>query len=117
MKVIIAGSRTFNDFLVFSGFMSVLPLEWDITEIVSGGAKGADALGEEFGHMFGIPVKVFSANWSSGKQAGIMRNIEMGKYADGLIAFWNGTSPGTKHMIQYMYSVNKPVHIFYVGDN
>lgn len=117
MKVIIAGSRTFHDFPALMGFMSVLSQEWDIKEVVSGGAKGADALGEEFAFVKNIPVKIFPADWSKGKQAGVLRNIEMGNYADGLIAFWDGTSPGTKHMIKYMCSINKPVHIIYVGDN
>ena len=33
--------------------------------------------------------------------------------ADGLLAFWDGQSRGTKQMIEYMRSLNKPVHIIH----
>lgn len=116
MKVIIAGSRSFNDFEAMLGFMSVLPLNWDITEVVSGGARGADKLGESFAHFHNKPVKLFPANWDAyGRAAGFKRNKEMAEYADGLIAFWDGTSPGTKHMIVSMYAQNKPVYIYFIG--
>lgn len=116
MKVIIAGSREFDDFEAMLGFMSVLPTEWDITEVVSGGARGADRLGESFAHLYNKSVKVFPADWDKhGKSAGILRNREMADYADGLIAFWDGVSPGTKHMIVSMYARNKPVHICFIG--
>lgn len=116
MKTIIAGSRAFDDFNALLGFLSVMSPEWDIEEVVSGGARGADALGEQFAKLYNIPVKKFPADWDTyGKGAGFIRNSEMAKYADGLIAFWDGVSPGTKHMIVSMYEQNKPVHICYVG--
>ena len=68
-------------------------------EIVSGTAKGADQLGEKYAKEKGYPVKQFPADWSKGKSAGYVRNEEMAKYADALIAFWNGLSKGTGHMI------------------
>lgn len=116
MRVIIAGSREFTDFDAFLGFMSVLPLEWDIKEVVSGGARGADRLGEEWAYFQQLPVVSFPADWNRFQRAaGAIRNDQMAKYADGLIAFWDGTSPGTRNMIVSMYEANKPVHIYYVG--
>ena len=115
MKVIIAGCRDFNDF----GFMkesidNLVNLgKVNITEIVSGKAKGADILGEKYASLNNIPVKEFPANWNLyGKRAGILRNQEMGNYADVLIAFWDNNSRGTKHMIEYMKGLNKQVFIF-----
>lgn len=70
-------------------------------EIVSGTARGADRLGERFAHEFGCKLKQFPADWSKGRQAGMLRNIEMGNYADALVAFWDGKSRGTKFMIDY----------------
>lgn len=100
MKVIIAGGRTFNDYdLLCQTCDKALSLQTEI-EIVSGTANGADKLGEKYANEKGHPIKQFPANWDKyGKSAGYKRNEEMAKYADALIAFWDGKSKGTKHMI------------------
>ena len=108
MKVIIAGSRTFNDYPLLRCTLDEFYLSTPITEIVCGGAAGADMLGKQWAEENNIPVKMFDAQWHMyGKSAGMIRNIEMGEYADFLIAFWDGISPGTKHMIDYMKTHNK----------
>jgi hypothetical protein len=100
MKVIIAGGRSFNDYkLLCEKCDKALSLKSDI-EIVSGTANGADKLGEKYAKEKGYSVKQFPANWDKyGKGAGYIRNEEMAKYSDALIAFWDGQSKGTKHMI------------------
>lgn len=100
MKVIIAGGRTFNDYeLLHQKCDQTLRLQSEI-EIVSGTAYGADTLGEKYAKEKGYPIIQFPADWEKyGKGAGYIRNEEMAKYADGLIAFWDGESKGTKHMI------------------
>lgn len=115
MKVIIAGCRDFNDFVFMKESIDNLVNlgKVNITEIVSGKAKGADTLGEKYASLNNIQVKEFPANWNLyGKKAGILRNQEMGNYADCLIAFWDNNSRGTKHMIDYMKGLNKQVFIF-----
>lgn len=98
MKVIIAGGRDFNDYLLL--LQAVVKADFDITEVVSGGAKGADALGELFAHDMDIALSCFPANWDKhGRAAGPIRNGEMAQYADALIAMWDGTSSGTRNMI------------------
>jgi len=101
MKVIIAGGRGFNDLEKLSNFCDTIlsNIEEDI-EIVSGTANGADKLGEKYAKEKGYAIKQFPADWDAhGKSAGYIRNAEMAKYADALIAFWDGKSKGTKHMI------------------
>lgn len=113
MKLIIAGSRNFEDLRYVKGYMATIP-PWIPypTEIVSGGAKGADRLGEEWAKLNGIPVRIFEANWERhGHAAGPIRNEEMAVYADGLIAFWDGRSKGTAHMIQSMVSKKKMAYV------
>lgn len=102
MKIIIAGSRSLSNFnLVKENVISFIKENnIDNPEIVSGTAKGADRLGEKFANEFGFTVKKFPAQWDKyGKSAGYKRNEEMANYADTLIAFWDGESKGTKHMI------------------
>jgi glycerophosphoryl diester phosphodiesterase len=79
---------------------------------VSGKARGADSLGETWGNEKNVPIKSFPANWDLyGKRAGYLRNTEMADYADGLIAFWDGESKGTKHMIDTANNKGLEVHI------
>ena len=115
MKVIIAGGRKFNDYdLLCQNCDKALSLQTEI-EIVSGTANGADKLGEKYANEKGYKIKKFPADWDKyGKSAGYKRNEEMAKYADSLIAFWDGKSKGTKHMIDLAkrYSLNVKVVIF-----
>jgi ABC-type enterochelin transport system substrate-binding protein len=100
MKVIIAGGRNFNDYnKLIESCDNILVNQKDV-EIVSGTAAGADTLGERYAQEKGYEVKKFPAQWDLyGKSAGYKRNQQMAEYADGLIAFWDGKSKGTKHMI------------------
>lgn len=100
MRIIIAGGRKFNDYdLICRTCDKEFSLQTEI-EIVSGTANGADKLGERYANEKGYPIKQFPADWDKyGKSAGYKRNEEMAKYSDVLIAFWDGKSKGTKHMI------------------
>lgn len=103
MKIIVAGGRDFGDGVVAAkAFKDLMEsLNSPSFEVVSGGAKGADAMGEHLADYYELPVKVFRAEWKAyGKSAGPIRNEEMAKYADVLLAFWDGQSKGTKHMIK-----------------
>ena len=102
MKLIIAGGRDFNLKGYEGAFAHYLKInnQGIITEIVSGGARGADKLGELLAKNEKLPVKLFEADWDThGKSAGYIRNSEMADYGDILLAFWDGKSKGTKHMI------------------
>ena len=106
MKVIIAGSRAFNNYNLLAQTLQEMNL--DIDEIVCGGARGADSLGAEWARKNGVIIQYFYPDWDKyGKIAGIIRNHEMGDYADYLIAFWDGKSTGTKDMINYMQQLGK----------
>lgn len=97
MKVIIAGGREVTDYELVKKAVELSGYE--ITEVVSGGAPGADRLGEKWGHENGVFVTVFEADWDKyGKAAGPMRNSNMARYADALIAIDTG-GPGTRDMI------------------
>lgn len=107
MKTIIAGSRNITN---VNYLYTELP--WPITEVISGGARGVDTLGEQWAFEHGIPVKRFPANWSKfGRGAGHIRNAEMALYADALIAIWDGVSPGTGNMINLARSKSLKIHV------
>lgn len=120
-KIIIAGSRDFNSFETLkkacmqSGFFTREMLVNKSFEIVSGGARGVDKMGEDLARMLGTEPKIFEVTkeeWRKiGPSAGPRRNIKMGNYADKLIAIRVNNSKGTTHMIEYMKSLNKPVFV------
>jgi hypothetical protein len=100
MKVIIAGSRGFNDYKFLCEICDDLFKNCQKVEIVSGTANGADKLGEKYAKERGYKLHRFPANWDKfGKSAGYIRNEEMANFSKALIVFWDRKSKGTKHMI------------------
>lgn len=99
MKVIIAGSRNIVDYEVVKE--AIEESQFTIKKVVSGGAKGVDALGERYADEMNIPLVIFFADWNThGRSAGPIRNKKMAENADALIAIWDGRSRGTKNMIE-----------------
>ena len=79
MKVAVIGGRDFNDYdKAKKSLDNILKFVDEDIEIISGGAKGADAVGEKYAAEFGYPVKKFPADWDKfGKKAGYLRNKQM----------------------------------------
>ena len=119
MKLIIAGSRSITDInTVVKALYGFNIKHKDVEEIVSGGAKDVDKLGERIARSNKINVKIFKADWDKyGKKAGYLRNKKMGKYADTLLAVWDGESKGTRHMIDIMKRLNKTVYVYNQKDD
>lgn len=114
MKVIIAGGRYFEDYKELCFFCDKVLQNRINIEIVSGGARGADTLGEKYALERDYNVKRFSAAWSKfGRSAGVIRNAEMAKYATVLIAFWDGKSRGTRSMINLAEKEGLKIYIHY----
>lgn len=111
VRVIIAGSRGITDIQEIHKAVDAAP--FGVAHVISGGARGVDSLAEIFAKEQALPLTVIKADWDiHGKSAGYKRNCEMAKIADALIAIWDGESKGTKHMIDIMKSMGKPVFIW-----
>ena len=120
MKVIVAGGRDFTDYDLLKYTLDNFQQEYgDITEVVSGGARGSDKLGEKYANENNTPIKRFVPDWEGlGKKAGHVRNRQMGDYAKEhngrLVAFWDKQSKGTKGMIDYATKIGlKSVVVYY----
>jgi hypothetical protein len=109
MKTIIAGGRDVTEYFHLEEALE--SYRNDITEVVSGGASGADALGERYARGSKLPIKRFPADWSQGKAAGPIRNRQMAEYAEALIAIWDGKSRGTANMIEEAKKRGLLVHV------
>lgn len=104
----IIGSRNFNDYNLLKGVCDNIRNKYDITHIVSGGAKGADSLGEQYAELNGLRKIIYLPDWEKhGKAAGFIRNKEIIRDADFVVAFWDGISKGTLHSINLSKESNK----------
>lgn len=118
MKVIVAGSRNFQDYKYLAESLdSYLEDRLPNVEIVSGTAAGADRMGERYAEERKLKCKKMPADWANeGRAAGYRRNERMAKYADAAIIFWDGESKGSKHMIDTATKENLIVRIdYYMG--
>lgn len=110
MRLSIIGSRTFNDYFLLKEILD--PYTECISLVVSGGAKGADTLGEKWAKDNNIPTLIFKPDWEKyGKRAGWVRNVDIIDNCDGVLAFWDGISKGTNHSIELAKEKNKMLRI------
>jgi hypothetical protein len=114
MKVAVVGSRSFNDYeFLEKSILETLDVT-DIDEIVSGGAYGADSLGVLFAKNHSKPYTIHHPNWDLyGRKAGFIRNREIVRDSDIVIAFWDGQSKGTKNTIELAEKQSKKTYIFF----
>lgn len=110
MRVIIAGGRDYHNYDTL--LEAIEEAQFDIKTVISGGAKGVDALGERYSEENMIDLKIFRADWERhGRAAGPLRNRKMAENADALIAIWDGKSRGTKNMIETAHKVGLLVYV------
>lgn len=100
-RVVVAGTRTFADYALLCRKLDALLANLDSVTIISGGASGADALGERYAAERGYPVEVVEADWAThGTAAGPIRNGQMADTATHVVVFWDGQSKGSWDMIR-----------------
>jgi len=100
-RVIVAGSRTVDDYQRLADNLDRILSQLRNVEIVSGGARGADALGERYAIERGLKLRRMPALWEIfQKLSGPIRNARMSWYGTHLAAFWDGESSGTRNMIE-----------------
>jgi len=114
-RVVVAGSRNFNDYNLLSSELDKFLAGKNNVTIVSGTARGADRMGEQYAAEHGYKIDQFPAEWSKYHQgAGPIRNLEMVKTADAVVAFWDNQSTGTKNIIDCAKQENIPYKVISV---
>lgn len=104
MKVAVIGSRG----LKINNLEQYLPD--GVSEIISGGAKGVDTSAREYALSHGIKLTEFLPEYEKyGRSAPLKRNIQIIEAADVVVAFWDGSSRGTKYVIDNCSKRNIPV--------
>ena len=98
-RVIVAGSRNFNNYALLEATLDKLLVRKANIVIVNGAARGADTLGEQYAAARGLKCIRMPADWDKhGKSAGYKRNEEMAKIGHAAVLFWDGVSRGTERM-------------------
>jgi hypothetical protein len=121
MKIVIAGSRNFDDYKFLEEqcnkiIFEELNLDAEEVIIISGTAKGADSLGEYYAKEYGMNCHRFPAEWKIyGRRAGIIRNLLMLEKANYVILFNMGTK-GTAHMLQESIKRKVPYKHFLINE-
>ena len=109
MIVIIGGSRGITDYAEVC--QAIHDCGYEITKIITGGARGVDRLGERYAQEHGIACEARPATWALGRSAGFVRNRELAELGDALVAVYDGQSRGTAHVINLMRKLGKPVFV------
>lgn len=118
MKLAIVGSRNFDNYKLLCETAD----KFQASEIISGGAKGADTLAEKYARERNLKLKVFLPKFKTEDipyhpRYFHIRNREIVNYADHVLAFMCEGSRGTKSTVQYACKINKPVTIINVPRN
>jgi len=109
----VVGSRTLTDYMVVKGALMDFLQDWYVSDIVSGGAIGADSFGEQYAKEQGIPITVIKPDYTKhGKGAPFIRNTTIAERCDFMVAFWDGKSKGTEDVIKKAVTLGKRVTIF-----
>lgn len=129
MKLAVVGGRDFKDYEMLA-FVLDRDFGGRITEIVTGGALGADALGDRYSlERLGKPATKFEAAWNNvtapgaivkvnsrgeryNANAGFERNHYVASYSDEMAAFWDGISHGTQDVVGIMKAARKPTKVY-----
>lgn len=118
MRLAIIGSREFDNYSLLCDtieqYFGSNSDSYNISEVISGGANGADKMGANFAKEYGIKLTEFLPDWNLyGKSAGFIRNAEIIKNSDMVLAFWNSVSKGTAHSLKLAKEQKKPTLIIY----
>lgn len=114
-RIVVAGCRSFENYAEAKQYIDfcISGIKKQYTLVfVTGGYKGADAMGERYAKEYGYQIERYPAQWEKyGKSAGPKRNRTMAEIGDYVICFWDGKSRGTRSMIKFAVENGKPIRI------
>ena len=112
MKIAIIGSRDYENYTEMYNYIKSKININDISKVVSGGARGADAMGEWFAKENNIKTEIYLPDWNKyGRGAGFVRNKQIIENAEIIFAFLKNNSNGTKNSIMIARKLNRQLFV------
>ena len=113
MKIAIVGSREgFKDGFVYPKLNKYYDRNNPSKNtFITGGARGVDEMAKTYAKELKIPLEIIKPIDPTNKLDYLFRNVEIITKADKILVFWNGTSKGTKFVIDYAKARGKEVEI------
>lgn len=121
LKIAIVGSRKYENYDKFKILLSRVFQQDHIGEwqLISGGARGVDSMADKFYKSCvttSLPPIIIMPDYEKYHQcpkiAPLMRNREIARECNLMIAFWDGLSGGTANAIAWATFYNKKVLVF-----
>jgi predicted Rossmann fold nucleotide-binding protein DprA/Smf involved in DNA uptake len=111
VRVGIVGSRHYREPARVAEYVQSLPAR---ASIITGSASGVDAAATKAAREKGIPVQVIPASFEEMADASKARarNQRLVDACDVLVAFWDGSSKGTRETVERALDSGKEVHVF-----
>ena len=111
MRVGIVGSRHFSEPDRVTEYVNGLPAR---ASIITGSASGVDAAATKAARARGLGVQVMPASFDEMSDASrsAARNQRLVDACDVLVAFWDGSSRGTRTTVERALDSGKEVHVF-----
>jgi NAD(P)-dependent dehydrogenase (short-subunit alcohol dehydrogenase family) len=111
VRVAIVGSRRFSEPGRVADYVNALPSK---ASIITGSASGVDAAATKAARAKGIAVQVLPASFEEAADAAksAARNQRLIDACDVLVAFWDGSSKGTRATVERALDSGKEVHVF-----
>lgn len=110
MKVIVAGSRAITNPRIVA--RQIRNSDFAVSEIVCGHAGVIERAAILWAHTHHIPARIFRPNWLLHREASITAgHEEMVRYADALIAIWDGVSAGVQDLLEQAYVQQLPTYL------
>lgn len=120
VHICVCGGRGYSDIeYAHECLDSIKHLYWNkqIT-LHTGACKGADELAERYARDMHWVIESHPPDYKGfpgrEKYAPLARNEEMAQKCDVVVAFWNGQSSGTYHMIASGFKEGCDIHVFRV---
>jgi len=115
-RVLVSGSLSFDDYELLAATLDRFLADKQNVVIVTGGATGAESLGERYAGDCGLVVKQYLADWERyGRGAKVIRNTQMIDAADQAVFFWDGKNKGIAELIEKAEAKGIPVEVVRFG--
>ena len=120
MRLAVVGSRglSVSVEMVLAELQAVKVDIDSIDTVISGGAVGVDSVADELAVRIGAAVRIYVPDYTKhGHRAPFIRNNDIIKHSDFVLAFWDGESRGTAYTLKVAVNRGIPCKIIRISSH